>query len=88
MSKSKDAVPGSQQQVVQRLQRLHTSICLLESACAILEQSTRDGAVDLHQKTSRWCKQIRSEQQSLVKEMDSLNAELCSRSERAASAIG
>jgi len=58
---------------IKRLQRLHTAISLLEAACALLERATTDGVVKLHPKAYRWCKQIRNEQQALVKEMDSLN---------------
>lgn len=67
---------GCVQRLVRRSQRLHTAISLLESVCVTLERVTTDGVVELHPKVSRWCKQIRDEQQELVKEFDKCNSEI------------
>lgn len=67
---------GSLQRLVRRTQRIHTAISLLESACLTLERAENDGMQELCLQTRRWCKQIRAEQQKLVRELDAVEAAL------------
>lgn len=69
-------IESRSQQTVERSQRLHTAISLLESACLTLERAENDGVRDLQQRVSRWCKQIRTSQQELLRELDKCNTEI------------
>ncbi len=66
----------SLERMVRRSQRLHTAISLLEAACLTLERAENDGVQELYSSTRRWCKQIRTEQQKLVRELDLAEAAL------------
>jgi len=73
---TKSASGCSLERMVRRTQRIHTAISLLESACLTLERAENDGVQELCFQSRRWCKQIRAEQQKLVRELDTLEAAL------------